>query len=227
MSSLLKAAHYLDIVPRTLGRWAGWLILPLIGVIMFDVVTRKIDFFRIGMSELSFYWIIEPIKLQDMEWHLHGVLLLMSFGLGYLMNSHVRVDIFRELLPRRKQAWVEFWGLATMAIPYGLLITYFAWKFVALSYSQGEGSESLTGIPNRYIVKSFTVIGFALLLSACVATILRLWVYLFGDAEDKENALGVLAVFPQDFAAGAEVILEEIDEIIEIDGGDEPSKEGN
>ncbi len=203
MSSLLKIAGVLDYFPRTLGRWAGWLILPLIFVIMFDVITRKIDFFRIGMSELSWYWLIEPIKLQDMEWHLHGVLLLMSFGLGYLMNSHVRVDIFREMLPRRKQAWVEFYGLALMAIPYCLLITYFAWKFVALSYSQGEGSESLTGIPHRYIVKSFTVIGFGLLLSACVATFLRLWVYLFGNDEEKEQALGVLAIFPAEISAEA------------------------
>ncbi len=221
MSSLLRVAGVLDFIPRTLGRWAGWLILPLIFVIMFDVTTRKIDFFRIGMSELSWYWLIEPIKLQDMEWHLHGVLLLMSFGLGYLTNSHVRVDIFRELLPRRKQAWVELWGLLIMAIPYGILITYFAWKFVALSYSQGEGSESLTGIPHRYIVKSFTVIGFVLLLSACVATALRIWVYLFGDESHKEQALGVLEIFPQEVTA--EVALD----ADEIDGDDAPDKGSN
>ena len=203
MSSLLKLANYLEYLPRKIGRLAGWLILPLIFVIMFDVITRKIDFFRIGMSELSFYWLIEPIKLQDMEWHLHGVLLLCSFGLGYLMNSHVRVDIFRELLPRRKQAWIEFWGLVIMAVPYMLLISYFAWIFVKISFLQGEGSESLTGIPNRFIVKSFTLIGFSILLFACTATLLRIWVYLFGTEDEKERALGKLEIFPDEITPEA------------------------
>ena len=148
MSSLLKLANYLEYLPRKIGRLAGWLILPLIFVIMFDVITRKIDFFRIGMSELSFYWLIEPIKLQDMEWHLHGVLLLCSFGLGYLMNSHVRVDIFRELLPRRKQAWIEFWGLVIMAVPYMLLISYFAWDVLLISHT----SSSLPDVKSSNIV---------------------------------------------------------------------------
>ena len=75
MSSLLKMANKIDVLPRRIGMAGGWLILPLIVIIMFDVVTRKIDFLRIGMSELSWYWLIEPIKLQDMEWHLHGVCL--------------------------------------------------------------------------------------------------------------------------------------------------------
>jgi len=220
MSSLLKLAGYLDIVPRTLGRWAGWLILPLIFFIMFDVITRKIDFLRIGMSELSWYWLIEPIKIQDAEWHIHGALVLCSFGLGYLMNSHVRVDIFRELLPRRKQAWTEFWGLTLFAIPYCLMFTYYAWVFVALSYSQGEGSESLTGIPHRYIVKSFTVIGFGILLMAVISTFLRICVYLFGNKDEQRKAFEVLSVFPDSTsteAAAADVPGVD-DELIKKDG---------
>ena len=139
MGSLLKLADILDRVPRFLGKAGGWIILPLIAIIMFDVITRKIDFLRIGMSELSWYWLIEPIKLQDMEWHLHGVILLMAFGYAYLMNGHVRVDIFREKLNRRGQAWVEFWGLAIMALPYLILVLYFAFIFVSISIRQGEG----------------------------------------------------------------------------------------
>ncbi|MCG8595057.1 MAG: TRAP transporter small permease subunit [Kiloniellales bacterium] len=195
MNALLKAADVLDRVPRALGKLAGWLILPLIAIIMFDVITRKIDTFRIGLSELTWYWLIEPIKLQDMQWHLHGVLLLMSFGFAYLMNAHVRVDIFREKLSRRGQAWVEFWGLLVMAMPYLMLVTYFAIIFVKISFAQGEGSESLTGITHRYIVKSFTVVGFGLALSAVVATFIRLGVFLFGPPGLRARAGGDLHIF--------------------------------
>ena len=100
MNGMLNLADRLDRYPRFIGKCAGFVVLPLIAVIMFDVITRKIDFLRIGMSQLSFYWVIEPIKLQDMEWHLHAIILMLSFGYGYIMNSHVRVDIFREMFSR-------------------------------------------------------------------------------------------------------------------------------
>lgn len=217
MERLLRIAEYLDRIPRFAGKCAGWVVLPLIAVIMFDVITRKIDFLRIGMSQLSFYWLIEPIKLQDMEWHLHAIILMLSFGFAYLSNAHVRVDIFREMLSRRGQAWVEFWGIVLLALPYLLLVTYFAFIFVKISFLQGEGSESLTGITHRYIIKSVMVIGFALLLSAFVATLIRLCALLFGDHDSKAKAASVLNIFTDEtnriadaLAAEAKAMAEEI-----------------
>ncbi len=209
MGPLLRIADTFDRMAQFVGKAAGWVILPLIAVIMFDVVTRKIDFLRIGMSELSWYWLIEPIKLQDLEWHLHGIILLMTFGYGYLLNSHVRVDIFREMLPRRGQAKIEFWGLVVMAMPYLALVLYFAVIFVSLSIGQNEGSESLTGITHRYIIKSFTVIGFFFTLMAVVATFIRLCAYLYGSPEARDYAYEKLHIFPEDAADEAVEIKED------------------
>lgn len=212
MDGVLKLADLFDRPARALGKLAGWVLLPLIAIIMFDVITRKVDFIRVGMAELNWYW-FNPIIFQDAEWHLHGIILFLSFGFGYLMNSHVRVDIFREMLPRRKQAWVEFWGLAIMGIPFLILITYFAYTFVALSFHQGEGSESLTGIPARYIIKSFMVLGFLLLLSSFLATILRIIVVLFGNDEDRRKAEDLLHIFPhEDIEAAKTEVLSIEDE---------------
>ena len=197
MNGMLNLAERLDRGPRFVGKCAGWIVLPLIAVIMFDVITRKIDFLRIGMSQLSFYWLIEPIKLQDMEWHLHAVILMLSFGYGYLMNAHVRVDVFREMLPRRGQAWVEFWGILLLAMPYLLIAIYFSFQFVKISFLQGEGSESLTGITHRYIIKSVMLIGFTLALSAFVATFIRLSALLFGSHDDKARAAADLNIFTE------------------------------
>lgn len=195
MERLLSLAEALDRPVRVAGKIAGWLSLPLIAIIMFDVITRKIDFIRIGMAEMNLRW-LNPIIFQDLEWHIHGVIMFLAFGFAYLMNAHVRVDIFREMLSHRKQAWIELMGLLIFALPYMALITYFAYQFVALSVHQGEGSESLTGIGMRYIIKSFMLIGFALLWMAFAATFLRLIAYLFGSASTQlaaENALNIFA----------------------------------
>lgn len=205
MRGLLTLAKIFDWPPRFFGKLVGWLIIPLILIIIFDVLTRRIDSVRIWIAEENIYW-FNPIIFQDAQWHLHGILLLSTFGFGYLLNSHVRVDIFREMLPRRGQAKVEFWGLLIMGIPFLITISYFAVQFVLLSYDQNEQSESLTGIGNRYIIKSFLVIGFLLLLSAFIATILRLYVAIWGPEGDREAAYAELDIFSE------QAIREEIEE---------------
>ena len=209
MNGMLNLADRLDRIPRFVGKCAGFVVLPLIAVIMFDVITRKIDFLRIGMSQLSWYWLIEPIKLQDMQWHLHAVILMLSFGYGYIMNSHVRVDIFREMLGRRGQAWIELWGIILLAMPYLMIAIYFSFQFVKISFLQGEGSESLTGITHRYIIKSVMFIGFVLTFSAFLATFLRLWALLFGDHDDNERAAAALNLFSTDTNRTADALATE------------------
>jgi len=198
MGSLLSLSRIMDVITLRVGKAAGWLIIPIIILIMFDVLTRKIDFLRIGMSELSWYWLIEPIKVQDMQWHLHGVLLLLSFGFGYLMNAHVRVDIFREKLSAISQARLELIGLLVMALPYCLVLLYNSYIFVEISFLQNEGSESLTGIPKRYIVKSFTIVGFTLALLAVLSTMIKLSAYIWGDKEAHDQAVDELEIFAID-----------------------------
>jgi TRAP-type mannitol/chloroaromatic compound transport system permease small subunit len=194
MRGLLRCAAFFDWPARTIGKLSSWVILPLIAIIMFDVITRKIHFIRLWMANANLSW-FNPIIFQDSEWHLHAIIVLLAFGYGYLMNAHVRVDIFREMLPRRRQAKLELFGLVVLGIPFLVLITYFAGDFVALSISQNEGSESLTGIPARYIVKSLLVVSFVLVLCSFLATVLRLLAWLYGNAATKAQAARELHIF--------------------------------
>ncbi|WP_193172810.1 TRAP transporter small permease subunit [Nisaea nitritireducens] len=196
MKAALNIASVLDRFSRKAGQAGAWLILPLVFVIMFDVITRKVDFIRLYFSDFSIeYGYSVSTILQDFEWHLHGVILLLTFGFGYLANAHVRVDVFREHIPPRKQAWLEFIGLFIMAVPFLFLVGWQSWILMAISFHQGEGSESLTGIPWRYVIKSFMIIGVVVLSMAVVATLCRLAAYLFGSREEHEEARDSLEIF--------------------------------
>ncbi len=196
MGSLLAGAQVLDTIARSIGKKIGWIILPLIAVIMFDVITRKIDVTRIYFSGFTMeYGISVSTILQDLQWHFHGALLMLTFGFGYLSNAHVRVDVFRELFRHKVQAWLEFWGLIILAIPFLVLMINYSIDITVLSFNQGEGSESMTGLGQRWFIKSAMIVGFAITLMAAIATLVRLIGFLFGSEEDKESARHSLEIF--------------------------------
>lgn len=202
MDSALSFANSLDRLTRWIGKAAGWLMLPLIAVIVFDVVTRKIDFTRLLFSDFTMAsgYSVSTI-LQDLEWHFHGALLLLSFGFGYLANAHVRVDVFRELLPRRKQAWMELFALVFMALPALTVLLWYSGLLFELSWAQWEGSDSLTGIGWRWFIKFFMPLGFVFAYLAVIATLIRLIAFLFGDEHLQLKAVEGLEIFADDHAA--------------------------
>lgn len=196
MGALLNLAGVFDRISRGVGKAASFLILPLIFLIMFDVITRKIDFIKTASADITIeYGFSVSFILQDLQWHVHGALLLLTFGFGYLANAHVRVDIFREALSRRRQVWVEFFGIVICAVPFLVLMIWFSWVMTSSSFAQWEGSESQVGLGWRWLIKSFLVWGFIIALLAALATLFRCAGMLFGNYEQQAIAEDELQFF--------------------------------
>ncbi len=94
----LKVADWLERPVIWLGRLAGWLILPLIGVIIFDAVSRKFLRKMPFVIETGLFHLMNSPKLQDSEWHMHAILFLLSMGYAYVYNALVRLVLFRPML---------------------------------------------------------------------------------------------------------------------------------
>lgn len=217
MRGLLGIAGALDRFSRSIGAAASWLILPLIMIIMFDVITRKIDFIKNLSADITINYGFSPSFIfQDLQWHIHGMLMLLTFGFGYLLNAHVRVDIFREMASRRGQVRIEMLGLLICAIPFLLLMIYWSWIMASSSFAQGEGSESQVGIGQRWIIKSFLVFGFTVALAAAMATLLRCIAYLYGPKDVSDEAEKRIQFLTDE---------DELSKLILSQQGDAPKKE--
>ncbi|VUD64740.1 hypothetical protein TDB9533_03390 [Thalassocella blandensis] len=164
------------------NHYACLLILPLIFITVFDVVSRKIPGLQNLIIDSPLGSLLSPTKLQEMEWHLHACVFLLAFGATYLANGHVRVDLLKERFAIKTQAAIELFGILLLAIPYLAVMLFFAYEFVASSYSQNEMSAALTGLPYRWIIKSVLLLGMALLCLAIISTALRLIIVLFASA---------------------------------------------
>lgn len=201
MQSILRLSQMAAIAPRIAGRYVGWLIVPLVLVILFDVVTRKLEYTSRFFSGLTMeYGYSVSTIVQDLQWHFHAAILLLSFGYGYLTNAHVRVDVFREMLPRRQQAWIELVALILMGVPFLLVLIFYGFDLFEIAWRQNEHSESATGLNWRWFIKFFMPLGFLCLMLAILATIGRLLAYLFGSEFDAKEALEELEIFADDHA---------------------------
>ena len=180
MRALLAASNVINRVLERIADASGWLLIVLMAVTCVDVTFRKL-----GIAEFPY------TKLQELEWHLHTVILSLWRGFNYTVNAHPRVDSYTDTLPFRRKAWIEFAGCLLFALPYTLMLVYYGWNFVYTSYSLGEGSESALGIGHRWIIKSVLYAGLWLLLAAIVSVLMRLIVFLFGRRSEAEVDLRI------------------------------------
>lgn len=177
MDALLRLAHWLERLVSRIGRLVMWLALPLMLVIVFDVLTRK--FFSESMGMYS-------SKLQDLEWHLNGVLILLLIGYGYLRNTHVRIELFRDGFSTRVRAMLELGGILILVVPLCLLMIYYGYDFALRSFQQNEQSAAMTGLGARWMIKSIIPIGFGVALLGAISIGLKCLVFLLrpGDPPD-------------------------------------------
>jgi len=179
MDALLAASNAINRVIGKIGEWAGWLFVVTVVVIVFDVISRKFGFQLPGLGST---------RLQELEWHLHTAIFSFWFGLAYIKNAHVRIDVAIANASPRIHAWLEFLGCLVFALPYTLLALYFSVEFAWTSYVDKEISDSATGLPFRFVPKSFIAIGLGLLLVAVFSVLLRIVVYLWGPNRLRKEA---------------------------------------
>ena len=179
MAALLAYAGVVERLLGLIGRVAGWLFLFNVAVICADVITRKFGYQIPGLGST---------RLQEMEWHVHMALFILWIGLAYLRNGHVRIDVAIGRLSPRAVAWIELAGLLALALPYCVVLVNYGADFAWKAWVSGEGSESATGLPWRWIAKSVLELGLVLLLLAVTAMMARLVVYLFGPVTLRDRA---------------------------------------
>ena len=126
-----------------------------------------------------------------MEWHLHAAIFALWMGYCYVINAHPRVDSYTEALSFRWRASIELAGCLLFALPFMGVILYFGLDFLKISFLQGEGSENVSGLHYRWIIKGVFVFGLLLVFVAIVSVILRLVVYLFGKRSQEQVNLQI------------------------------------
>ncbi len=159
----------IDRLTGAVGALGATVLALLVALIVYDATVRYL--FHSG-----------SVALQELEWHLFDVVILLGIAYTLRENAHVRVDIFYDRFSERTQAWVNLLGTLLFILPFSALIIYVGSEFVLLSLQQMECSSDPGGLPYRFLVKSLMPLAFVLLALQGLSEMRRAWRVIGSEA---------------------------------------------
>ena len=185
---MMDAANELAAGCTRVGIAAAFLYVPMMLIILYDVMQRKYLGWAPDFTDSFLYSWLPSTRLQEMQWHLHATLFLLALGFGYVRNAHVRIELVRDTLKPRTKAWIELLGALLFMVPYCYVVIEYGAENALRAYAIGEGSDALTGLPHRFIIKGMLPIGFVFVALAGLSAAFKSIVYLFGPESLRDEA---------------------------------------
>lgn len=175
---LLKLEKIFDKFANVIGGFTAIVMVLMIMNVSYDVIMRY--FFKSG-----------SIAMQEMEWHLFSVIILLGISYTLKEDGHVRVDLIYDRLSNQKKAMINMLGAVFFILPIALLIGVESIPYVVESFNSAEQSGDPGGLTNRWIVKSLIPLSFFLLIITAIGFFIKnLNVYKGLHGMDEYNLKG-------------------------------------
>jgi TRAP-type mannitol/chloroaromatic compound transport system permease small subunit len=177
MNDVEKVHRFCEVLDNAIiriGETMAWLNGLLIFVIITQVILRYV--FESG-----------SIKMEEFEWHLYSVNVVLGLGFAVAKNSHIRLDILSVHFSERTRQKVEIFGILFMLVPFIAVFLITGFDFWLSSLEVKESSINPMGLCCRYIIKGFIPFGGVLLAAASVSRLIRAFAYLRANRKAKEE----------------------------------------
>ncbi len=158
-----------------IGRAAAWLLMPILALVLISVALSAAKVGTIFSWETDVFLFGAKLTLSslgDLQWHLFGIMLMLTMAGAIITDSHVRVDFLRQNMSARTMAIVDVFGHLVLLIPLCAVVMYNGYDFAVRSFAMNEGSN-YDGMYDRFFLKAFIPIGFGLMLLAGIGLTIR------------------------------------------------------
>ncbi len=157
MNAMLRAC---DRISTFVGHAFGWLIVLLVGIIVFEVFAR----YFLGTPHA---WVLDASIM------CFGALFMMGGAYTLAQQNHVRGDILYGMLAPRTQAMIDLVLYGVFFCPGVVALVWAGYGFAVDSWAIREHSSLTTDGPPVYPLKMLIPAAGALLLLQGVAEMLR------------------------------------------------------
>lgn len=155
-----------------IGHASAWLIAVLMVTILLQVILRYV-------FNKSF------ISLEEIQWHLYAIIIMIGLSYSFVKDSHIRLDILHSRFSRPSKEKIEIMGIICCLWPMIFVFFMHGLSFVAESFRVGEVSDAPTGLACRWAIKSIIPLAFFLLFLASISRLAQAVRYL--KDRDRSN----------------------------------------
>ena len=111
--------------------------------------------------------------LNDLQWHLFAIMVMLGGVYTLHERGHVCVDFAVSRCSANTRRWLTVAGDLLLLLPFAAIMTWFSWQCMLAALSSSEGS-SYGGLDDRWIIKAVMPLGFGLLTMYALVRPLRL-----------------------------------------------------
>ncbi len=157
----------LDRLTGVTGALVGWLVLPLVGVTVYEVIARHV-------------FNAPTIWTYELGYMLTGSYFMLGFAYALRENAHIRIDVLYNRFSKSGKAVADLVAFALIALPTVALIAWPLFGYAHEAYESGEQSGQTAWNPVLWPFRAMFFLGFALLVIQCTAQVIRSLLALFG-----------------------------------------------
>jgi TRAP-type mannitol/chloroaromatic compound transport system permease small subunit len=158
-AGVVRTIRTIDAISMWSGRIFGWLIVPLIGTMVYEIAAR--------------YLLRPTLWAYDTSYMLYGSMFMLGAAYTLYRGGHIRADFFYRLWPARVQGAVDALFYLLFFFPGVGLFLWAGMDFAWTSWIARERIVASSWMPPIYPLKSILPLAAALLLLQGVSEFLK------------------------------------------------------
>ncbi|MEO5765671.1 MAG: TRAP transporter small permease subunit [Casimicrobiaceae bacterium] len=169
--TLARITRALDTIGRACGVAVAWLIVPMVGSLVWEVTARY-------LFNAPTTW------AYDMTFMLYGTFFMIGSAWTLQRGSHIRTDTFYAKWSPRTQARVDLACYLVLFFPAMAILAWLGWEYFWKSFGQNERIVTSPWLPIVWPFKFMMPAASVLLLIQGLSECLKAWPRAFGRQRD-------------------------------------------
>jgi TRAP-type mannitol/chloroaromatic compound transport system permease small subunit len=157
---LTRAVSAIDRSAELSGVAIAWLMVPLIGAVVYEVVAR-------------YAFAAPTVWSFDITYMLYGAMFMLGAAYALRVGAHIRTDFFYEGWSLRTRGVIDSVAYVVFFFPGIALFLWVGWEEALYAYDIGETSEQTPWRPLLWPLKACVPLAAALLLLQGISELVK------------------------------------------------------
>ncbi|NDF76476.1 MAG: TRAP transporter small permease subunit, partial [Betaproteobacteria bacterium] len=163
----------IDKITEISGNIFAWLMVPLVGGVVWEVVSR--------------YFFHQPTEWSyDLTYMLYGTMFMLGAAYTLRRGAHIRTDFLWDNFSNQTKGWIDTIAYVGLFFPALMLLFWVGLEEFTHAFSLSERSEQTVWRPLLWPMKLAVPVSFFLLMVQGISELIKAW-YLARTGEELDH----------------------------------------